>query len=70
MRNCPECERAYPDEMDFCPRDATPLPPAKPVTQSDLNVSLSQRYRIVRQLGEVAWGPSFWRSRFLSEIVW
>jgi hypothetical protein len=51
MRTCPACQRNFADEMDFCPRDATPLPRPVAETQFDLSVGFSRRYRIIRELG-------------------
>jgi serine/threonine-protein kinase len=61
MRACPQCQRTYPDDTDFCPRDGSPLPPdslhrvipADAGIQIDANLAagLSRRFRIVRRLG-------------------
>jgi serine/threonine-protein kinase len=59
MRTCTACHVNYPDEMDFCPRDATPLPPPKAETLFDLSAGLSRKYRIVRRIGEGGMGAVF-----------
>jgi serine/threonine protein kinase len=69
MRACPQCQRTYPDDTDFCPRDGSPLPPdslhrvipADAGIQIDANLAagLSSRFRIVRPLGAGAMGTVF-----------
>jgi len=59
MRTCPNCQRTYPDETDFCPRDGTPLPPSLEATAASLEAGLSRRFRIVRRLGAGGMGSVF-----------
>jgi serine/threonine-protein kinase len=59
MRACPNCQRTYPDETEFCPRDGTPLPPALEATAAALEAGLSRRFRIVRRLGAGGMGTVF-----------
>jgi hypothetical protein len=72
VRACPQCQRTYPDDTDFCPRDGSPLPPdslhrvipADPGIQIDANLAagLSSRFRIVRRLGAGAMGTVLCRA--------
>lgn len=59
MRTCPKCQRTYPDDVDYCPRDATALVAAVMATQTELESSLGQRFRIIRRLGEGGMGAVF-----------
>jgi serine/threonine protein kinase len=59
MRTCPKCQRTYPDDMDFCPRDATGLVSVATATESELQTTLAQRFRIVRRLGGGGMGSVF-----------
>jgi serine/threonine-protein kinase len=45
--------------MDFCPRDATPLPPPLNATQFNISAGLAQRYRILKRIGEGGMGTVF-----------
>lgn len=51
MRTCPKCQRAYPHDTDFCPRDGSPLPAVATATQAELAAGLVRKYRIIRRLG-------------------
>ena len=59
MRTCPRCERSFPDETDFCPRDGTPLPASVTATEAELAAGLARRYRIIRRLGGGGMGTVF-----------
>lgn len=59
MRSCPQCQRTYPDDMEYCPRDATALISVVSATQAELESSLAQRFRIVRRLGGGGMGSVF-----------
>jgi len=59
MRTCPRCERSFPDETDFCPRDGTPLPASVTPTEADLAAVLARRYHIIRRLGGGGMGTVF-----------
>ena len=66
MKVCPTCQQTYSDDVQFCPRDGSPLPPdslhrvipADAGIQIDANLAagLSSRFRIVRPLGAGAMG--------------
>jgi formylglycine-generating enzyme required for sulfatase activity len=43
MRACPKCPRTYPDDVDYCPRDATPLISTLTATPAELESSLVAR---------------------------
>lgn len=59
MRTCPRCQRTYPDDMDFCPRDATALLSVASATEAELQTTLAQQFRIVRRLGGGGMGSVF-----------
>jgi eukaryotic-like serine/threonine-protein kinase len=59
MRGCPTCHGEYPDDVQFCPRDATRLVIPEAATQTELAAGLTRRYRIVRCLGGGGMGTVF-----------
>ncbi len=69
MKICPTCQQTYSDDVEFCPRDGSPLPPtslqgvipADAGIQIDANLAagLSRRFRIVRRLGAGGMGTVF-----------
>jgi len=59
MRTCPQCQRTYPDDAEFCLKDATPLPLPAGFTEAALANSLARRYRIVKKLGAGGMGAVF-----------
>jgi serine/threonine-protein kinase len=59
MRTCPQCQRAFPNEVEFCPRDGTPLPAAQTATEAELAAGLARKYRIIRRLGAGGMGTVF-----------
>jgi eukaryotic-like serine/threonine-protein kinase len=59
MKICPNCQRTYADDMDFCPRDASRLTSAVTGTEAQLAAGLSRRFRIVRRLGAGGMGAVF-----------
>ena len=59
MWACPKCQRTYPDDTGFCPRDGTPLPAPQTATEAALASGLARRYRVVRHLGGGGMGTVF-----------
>ena len=59
VRTCPQCQRTYPDDADFCLKDGTPLPLQASLTEAELASSLARRYRIVKRLGAGGMGAVF-----------
>jgi len=59
MRTCPQRQRTYQDDTEFCSRDGTPLTRAVAPTESELAAGLARRYRIIRRLGAGGMGTVF-----------
>ena len=59
MRACPQYQRTYPDDTDFCPRDGAHLTAQATQTEAQLAAGLSRRFRIVRRLGAGGMGAVF-----------
>jgi len=58
MKRCPTCSREWPDDLRFCPQDATPLRPAG--TESGLvGAVLAERYLIHEKLGQGGMGAVY-----------
>jgi hypothetical protein len=51
MRACPQSQRTYPDDTDFCPRDGAHLTAQATETEAQVAAGLSRVFRIVRRLG-------------------
>ena len=59
MRACPKCQRTYPDDTDFCPRDGALLTAQATETEAQLAAGLSRRFRLIRRLGKGGMGTVF-----------
>ena len=59
MKSCPQCQRTYADDMEFCPQDGTRLVAAVTASEEKLAAGLSRRFRIVRRLGAGGMGTVF-----------
>ena len=62
MRACPQCQRTYPDDTDFCPRDGAHLTAQATETEAQLAGQVSRRFRIVRRLGAGGMGAVLCRA--------
>jgi hypothetical protein len=62
MRACPQCQRTYPDDTDFCPRDGARVTAQATETEAQLAGQLSRRFRLVRRLGAGAMGTALCRA--------
>ena len=59
MKNCPQCQRTYANDMDFCPQDGSQLIVVVAGSDAQLAAGLSRRFRIVRKLGAGGMGTVF-----------
>ena len=59
MKNCPQCQRTYADDMEFCPQDGTRLVASVTANEGQLAAGLSRRFRIVRRLGAGGMGTVY-----------
>jgi serine/threonine-protein kinase len=59
MKNCPTCQKTYPDDFSLCPRDGAILVSAASATQADLESTLGKRFRLIRRLGAGGMGTVF-----------
>ncbi len=59
MKICRTCQHTYPDDLEYCPRDGTPLARQIPQPEAQLAAGLSRRFRLVRPLGKGGFGTVF-----------
>ena len=59
MKNCPQCQRTYADDMEFCPQDGARLVAAATASEEKFAAGLSRRFRIVRRLGAGGMGTVY-----------
>src|SRR5579862_3270272 len=59
MKNCPQCQRTFADDMEFCSQDGTRLTAVVPGAETQLAAGLSRRFKIVRRLGAGGMGTVF-----------
>jgi serine/threonine protein kinase len=58
VKTCPQCQIKYPDVLEFCPRDGSPLPSAAKDATPDplIDTTIDGRYAIEARLGEGGMG--------------
>jgi serine/threonine protein kinase len=59
MKSCPQCQRTYADDMEFCAQDGTRLVASINANEGQLAAGLSRRFRIVRRLGAGGMGTVY-----------
>ena len=59
MKICPQCQRTYADDMEFCPQDGTHLTAPSIAMEGQLAAGLARRFRIVRRLGAGGMGTVY-----------
>ena len=59
MKNCPQCQRTYADDMEFCPQDGTRLVASVTANEGQFAAGLSRRFRIIRRLGAGGMGTVY-----------
>src|SRR5579862_9106475 len=59
MKNCPQCQRTFADDMEFCSQDGTRLTAVVPGAETQLAAGLSRRFKIVRRLGAGGMGTVY-----------
>jgi serine/threonine-protein kinase len=59
MKNCPTCQKTYPDDFSLCPSDGSALISAANATEAELESKLGRKFRLVRRLGAGGMGTVF-----------
>ncbi len=59
MKICPQCQRTYVDDMEFCPQDGSHLTAQATAAEGQLAAGLARRFRIVRRLGAGGMGTVY-----------